>query len=454
MHWIFTKKIWILIVNQFFFTVFFKKIIERSPSSLQSKKISLFFLICTLIYAYAEIGISSVESFFLNVSVFFAFLGLYKYGRKVNSHILFRFVTLSIIIQTIPWLLSLYVTPEWADKRLEIDYLTRFMVFIPLAWWVAQYKNGIWYLYLISSLAILLSPWSRGHGLKEILDGLNGARIDLGLHNAQHTSLYFGVVFLGLLSFIKPLYKRNKFYVIPVFSLAAYCLLIIYLSGSRQSWLALLITAFIFSIHFFKKIFESSRNSMRIVSIVGFCGGIILLASLLLSSEKMVNRVMTEKVALSAIASLDFDNVPYSSFGIRLHSWEAAIAFIKEKPIFGWGGNGHSLVMKHTDWLPQHIRQGFGHLHNTYIEILVDFGVIGLAFYLFMWWYLTKDILFRLKSGEISKEIGYFYFVFLFFWFVMNCFESYLRYSSGVYVLTIVLAGIYGRIWYSKLQSE
>ena len=163
---------------------------------------------------------------------------------------------------------------------------------------------------------------------------------------------------------------------------------------------------------------------------------------------------MEEKEALEAIATLDFDDVPYSSFGIRLHSWIAASEFIKEKPIFGWGSNGKALVMEKTEWLPDWVQHSFGHLRNTYIQMLVNFGLAGLAFYLFIWVYMTKSLFKEIRKGTIKKDIGYFFMSFLCFWSIMNCFEAYQNFWTGVFYFTIFMTGIQAKIWRAKHNME
>lgn len=428
-------------------------VFKRLNSSEQPQYLSLFGLFSVLLYTLFKMAFPSIENLVLTLASFICFWCLYKYGKEVNSHLLFRFVLASIFIQMISWGLSLCTDTEWEKSDFHIDYMTRFFVFIPLSWWVAQYKNAIWWVYISAAIAIFMTPWITGHGFQEIHDGIYGKRIDLGIHNAQHTSLFFGVVFLGLLCFSKLLYIKNKFFVFPAVFFIFYSILIVYLSSSRQSWLALLVTGFLFASYFTIKRFKVSSGKRKILTIVLFLVAILSVGGTLVNSDKIVKRVMAEKEFLAAIISLNFDAVPYSSFGIRLHSWEASIAFITEKPLFGWGGDGRTSVIQHTDWLPENIRQNFGHLHNTYLEILVNFGVVGLVFYFYVWFYFSKQIYRRVKSGELEKEIGYFYFSFLCFWAVMNCFEAYQSYWTGTYILHVFLAGIFGRIWYLDIHK-
>jgi O-antigen ligase len=155
---------------------------------------------------------------------------------------------------------------------------------------------------------------------------------------------------------------------------------------------------------------------------------------------------MVEKEAIMAVASLNFDEVPYSSFGIRLHSWVAATDFIKKKPLLGWGSNGRGLVMEYTTWLPDSIGD-FGHLHNSYMEILVNYGIVGLIFYFSIWIVIGKMLFKQIREGNTKKAVGYLFATIMCFWGVMNCFESFQNFWTGIFYFNIFMAGILSKIW-------
>ena len=422
---------------------------RRTPQEQPTWLIILGILSVTL-YAFTRTGFSEIAGVASTIATLTGFWGLFKYGKVVNSHILFRFVWIAIIFQLISWGLSQYVTPEWAKDYPTLDKITRWFVFIPLAWWIAQHKNAIWLVWGSAALGILISPWGTGEGIPEIIRGIDGERVFFGLRQAQHTSLFFGIILIGILCFTRSLLSKNKWLAIPLSLVITYCVLIIYINSSRQAWLALLMTAFFMASYFTIKRFNRATGKQKLVSLSLFLTGILSLSIVITSNDTIVNRVMEEKQAIDAIAALDFDGVPYSSFGIRLHSWVAATEFIKAKPIFGWGSNGKSLVMKKTEWLPDFIRENFGHLHNTYIEILVNFGIIGLAFYISIWVVMAKNLFKQIRAGKIEKEIGYFFMSFLCFWSIMNCFEAYQNFWTGVFYYTIFMTGIQAKIWRAR----
>jgi O-antigen ligase len=427
-----------------FANLFKRRLPEQQPTWL-----ILLGILSVTVYAFSRTGFPDIARIGSTIATLTGLWGLFKYGKIVNSHVLLRFIWIAVIIQLISWGLSQYVTPEWAEDIPKLDKLTRWFVFIPLAWWIAQYQNSIWLVWGAAALGILISPWTTGGGLNEIIQGINGTRIDFGIRNAQHTALYFGTILIALCCFIKPLYKINKYSLVPIGLLIAYCLLVIYINESRQAWLALLITLIMTAMYLTVKSVKKASLKKQFFSIILFIAGLITLSTLLLSNDKVVNRVMLEKETITAVASLEFDKVPYSSFGVRLHSWAAAADFIKEKPLFGWGSNGRSLVMEHTSWLPDSIG-GFGHLHNSYMEMLVNYGIVGLIFYFSIWAVIGNMLFKEIRRGNIKKEIGYLFATIMCFWGIINCFESFQNFWTGVFYFNILMTGILSKIWRAR----
>tara|TARA_R110000764_G_scaffold109055_4_gene195072 strand:- start:2875 stop:4218 length:1344 start_codon:yes stop_codon:yes gene_type:complete len=424
-----------------FANLFKRRLPEQQPTWL-----ILLGILSVTVYAFSRTGFPEIARIGSTIATLTGLWGLFKYGKIVNSHILLRFIWIAVIIQLISWGLSQYVTPEWAEDIPKLDKLTRWFVFIPLAWWVAQHQSAIWLVWGAAAMGILISPWTTGGGFNEIIQGINGSRIDFGIRNAQHTALYFGTILIALCCFIKPLYKINKHSLAPIGLLIAYCLLVIYINESRQAWLALLIALLATTTYLTIKSVKKASPKKQILSITLFILGLVTLSTLLLNNDKVISRVMVEKETITAVASLNFDEVPYSSFGIRLHSWVAATDFIKEKPLLGWGSNGRGLVMEYTTWLPDSIGD-FGHLHNSYMEILVNYGIVGLLFYFSIWIVIGKMLFKQIREGNIKKEIGYLFATIFCFWGVLNCFESFMNFWTGVFYFNIFMAGILSKIW-------
>lgn len=430
------------------------RLFERHSPQEQPKWLVLIGIASVTIYAFSGTGFITAADTAATIAALTGFWGLYKYGRQVNSHIVFRFLWVALIFQFTSWGLSQYTDPEWALEIPKLDKVSRWFVFIPMAWWVAQYKHATWIIWLSAALGILLSPWITGVGLKEIAQGMRGHRVDFGLLNAQHTALFFGTLLIGFCCFAQTLYKKNKLLILPIIFLVNYCSFIIYLNASRQAWLAIIVTALLFSSYIVFKTLKKSSIKKQITTIIVFLICLFSATEFLINNDKIVKRVMAEKRAISTITSLEFKKVPYSSFGLRFNTWRASLDFIKEKPIFGWGSNGKKLVIQKTDWIPKKIKRRFGHLHNFYLETLVNYGIVGLLFYFSIWFYTAKKLYKKINEGKIEKEFGYFFLGILCFWSIMNCFEAYQNYWTGVFFYKVFMTGILARLWHSELKNK
>ena len=142
--------------------------------------------------------------------------------------------------------------------------------------------------------------------------------------------------------------------------------------------------------------------------------------------------------------------MPYTSAGIRLHTWQEAARWIAERPFVGWGGNGRSLIFDHSTHLPEQIKQRFGHLHNSYMDLLVNFGLLGLALLAaLVYWLVSRSLRYH-RAGLLPGGSLVFCLSFTAFFGVINLFESYLFYDSGHLVLAIVGGGLLTQLWAAK----
>lgn len=428
--------------------------LERTTVEMQPKYLSIIGIICVIAYTLLRPNLGETAKIFSTIGCLLSFWTLYKYGRAVQSHLLFRFVWAATTLQLLTWGLSILYTPEWAVNYPKLDYLIRWLIFIPFAWWIAQYKNGIWLVWGAAALSILVSPWTTGYGLQEILDGaINGKRIDFGLRNAQHTTMFFSIILIGLCCFSHKLVKKHKLFIIPILLLVIYCTSVILASESRQSWLALVIAAFLVSLYACHQSTKHLQLRIRLLTLIAFLAVIFTFLYSIANTDRIAHRIHDERNVMQKLEHFNVDQIPYSSIGIRIHSWVNALDYIKQKPLFGWGSNGQKIAMTKTIWPPNTIGT-IDHLHSHYVETLTNFGVVGLLFYFSIWVVVGRCLFRQIKTKNIETEIGYFFLAVCIFWGVICFFESYLSMWTGVYYFNIFMAGVVGKIWNVTLNNE
>lgn len=399
-------------------------------------------LASTITYALTKISLGNIAKI---SSIIFIVLGVWAslyYTKKRFLRFAYQLLVLSIIVQILSWLFSKATHPELALDAPDIEYLSRLFIIIPIAWWLAGKTRNVLLLWLAASIGIVTAPWLRGDGVEEILLGLQGTRVDFNISNAQHPSLFFGTLLLGLLTLHKRFWSSKKYFYIPVIAwvaLVIFSLIIVVITQTRSNWLALAVTAAFAVIAIFIKAIKQRAHKLFFSFLIIFA---VLVASLHLTFRDILsNRVSAESEVVELLLNGNIEEIPYTSIGIRIHSWRAGLEAFLEKPLLGWGPNGKTLAIQESSKIPQYIKDDYGHLHNTYLEILVNFGIIGFAiFSIFIGW-VVKSLIMAKKTKKMPEDIFLFSILALIFWSITNIFESYLMFWTGVFLFNIVLGG-------------
>ena len=131
------------------------------------------------------------------------------------------------------------------------------------------------------------------------------------------------------------------------------------------------------------------------------------------------------------------------SAGIRFHSWAAAVDWIEQRPWLGWGKNGSAIAIQYSKQLPESMRARFRHLHSSYLDVLVQHGVAGLAVMLSLFGWLAYISVVSWRAGYMASDIFIFSGGFLVYWLIANMFESFMFYSTGRFLFNVVAVGIF-----------
>ena len=181
----------------------------------------------------------------------------------------------------------------------------------------------------------------------------------------------FGFLALFLLKKIK--FFDNKKYLFFCYLIALISAIII--TGDR------VVVLFIFGIIFFNVIFNFHvRKYFLGIFIVFSLLGIILVSSIDKLSDRYVNKFDPVKKTITNFSLDGIINSPWVSH--YLVSWE----MIKEKPILGFGNRGFRTYCGQyidRETISSYERKCTTHPHNTYFEILVETGLLGLVTFIF-----------------------------------------------------------------------
>lgn len=408
-----------------------------------------------LIFAYALLKISfyDVSKVLEPPLILTGLYGFFRYGGPYRKSLPVFLLIAAVAVQLASWSFSVLDYPEWAENAPRLEHLARHFIFFVLAFWISTSTKNIFIFWGLALLGLCLAPWATGGGFEEICAGLSGSRIDFDIQNAQHTGVLFGVGLLGLVVFYKRALASGRLLIFR-YILWATCtlffLFVVLSSQTRSVFLAFSVLLLFFGLPYFYRQVATKNVGGFYPVLKG--GAILILLIALISSatfflDGILQRFKAEWVDILSLISGEFAAISPSGVGVRIQSWRAAFEWILERPIVGWGGNGGGLVMQHTEWLQVYTNGHFGHLHNSYFEMLVRYGLLGAGLYLVLFFWLLKRSYLAWKRKILPTDFYIFFMLFFVFWLIVNIFESYMFYWTGVYVFNVVLAVLVSFIW-------
>lgn len=412
------------------------------------------FLIC-LLYAVG-MNMEPIVGRFAEVILTLSLIYIIK-KKEVNllQSRFIKLILLSFVLISCTWLSVKLFHPDIYEMKYRFDlrYFARLFIFIPIAYWLKQNIERLNIFWLVSAMTVLVSTFYSGDGVAEWIRGINGSRVDFDIVNAQHTSLYMGICWLGIMLYAIPttwasrsLSKVNKLSLISIF---AFMWIVfgtgLIISQTRGVWIAVLFslicTAFLYCKSKKVNLFKPKTLLILIAASVGIA---ISLYSLGLF-EFIEHRMLAEEKTVDILLTKGIESVPYTSSGLRLHAWYASIDWIMSKPILGWG-----------DYIKVHILKlanipTVTHLHNYYLEVMASFGVLGLLLFSYFYYLIFSKLNQLFSERYIGLPLVLFTVATLILLLIANTFESFNTMRTGYYIHNVLLAGMY-TFYLQKLQ--
>ncbi|WP_227370543.1 O-antigen ligase family protein [Halomonas sp. M20] len=384
-----------------------------------------------------------------------AFLGLIAilvYGRGVRNSLALWLLLAAVVVQVLSWWLGYLHHPDWVASNPEVDRLAKLFIFIGVAWWLGGSTGWTFIAWGSALIFYVLATLILGDGIQGWIRGLQGERIGFGIRNLQHGAMLFGVAFLGLVLFARRWLQPGKYRALRLTIwcvLFVICLLGVVTGQTRAIWLALLIALPVAGglWWLYKPRDASLRTNRRFLAIGCVMALVVLTIAGLSFDDTVEERIGTESQVIAQLLDGRVEELPYTSIGIRIHTWRAASEWIAERPLVGWGGEGRSLVISETAWLPDWVKQQFGHLHNFFLEVWVAYGVLGLAVIGALAFWIGRATWLAWRGGVMPGDMALFGAAFFVYWMIVNQFESYNSFWTGVYVHNLVVGGLVTQYW-------
>jgi O-antigen ligase len=265
-------------------------------------------------------------------------------------------------------------------------------------------KKKLYYTFLI--VFVYISIW-----VCIINTGIINVNYKLALFDVIPGSSYIMVsFFLGCLSILtlnKILCDVNTIrYKIPYILLILVIVMEIFMLEARGGQLAFLFMLYVFIILINKEHIVRGFFISSLIVVLLFLAGYNL-------SYTFKSRV---KLAVNSIALLKEKKDFNTSSGSRIGLWIVAKDMIFEKPLFGTGVGGYRnnfkkvFNEKHSYMGNEVFKVGYSMLHNEFLQIFVQFGLIGFILYL--------NIFYRFLKVALKNDNGFVAILFLSYYFV------------------------------------
>lgn len=363
--------------------------------------------------------------------------------KSLISDNVFKLFIAALVASVLSWINAKVQLPHLARELPDLGPMFNLFYFLPIAYFIKGKSNRVILLWLAMLTGFIVSFISHSPDfISELLRGANGVRISFGVNNAQHPAIWSGVAIIVLTAMIMKEFTTNSLRRPLCWSayigLLLFFTFVLIATQTRQVLLGLTLSISLGSLGYvyIKKIKASKK---RIIS------AILLLLIALFSIGHFTDvekRIESEQNTLSLILSGQIDNLPDDSTGIRMSLWNAAFDWVQERPLLGSDFGVDKALIKTSDKTSDFIKARIHHLHNSFVDITVYYGLLGLMIIS-----LTLILVFRRcmasDKGQQFNQIQYACCLFFVYWVIVNMFESYLFSTSGLLVHNIMLGSFF-----------
>jgi O-antigen ligase len=173
------------------------------------------------------------------------------------------------------------------------------------------------------------------------------------------------------------------------------------LTLSRGAWLALALTVGVGLLAGVRS--APQRPSLRVALVLGTAATVLAV----IYAGPMAERLAAEWEAVRGILAGEIAYAPESSLSQRWHAQRFGLAAWLQHPWLGWGpGAAEALLAASQD--PAVVMIGHGpidHLHNTYLEVMVQLGLVGLVLWLALFLMLLQSVRLAGNAGRIDPDL-------------------------------------------------
>lgn len=376
-----------------------------------AEKLGLVGLFCFLFFAWLGTALAYTGLFLMLVTFI---MGIPKNWQQLKHDPVIRLFMVFVVYLLFRTAWSVYEFPELTELHIHdgLEWLYLWL-FIPVAWWLKQARQKIYLALLVFLLGFLLSVvWLNDWQACDVFVGSKRCGFGFQLILA---ALFLGTSLLGLLMYAPRLLGHKRFcwtWFLRLLTWLVIVLVVTYfliLTQTRTVWLGLaLILPLLLLLRYRVALTDMLKGKRKTELVLGVLIIAIVSGVLLIKQSTFGDRVEQIKDDGLAIITLQFDKVDTSrgSLGLRLSMYQKGYDMWLQRPLFGWGvaGVNNEYFYTHVD----HDLASMSHLHNTYSETLVRFGLVGGGILLALVGYVLVALKKSYRCHKIEKDHYYF----------------------------------------------
>lgn len=429
---------------------YFVRTISVSGSKLGAYT-AIISLFCYAFFWLSYLPISqAAESLIVLFSIF-----VFLRNPSNYSLIITEFVGRIFLVWLLLIVLNIYLNPDYYDQIFdeqitEVRHYSKLFLFFMVAWWLSGSNSASRTVLCLAAFGFVVGTFVTVDSyFSEINEYFfDKRRIDFGYKNAQHTAVYAAFSFVVITSFYKRIISHfisyKKSVSLLIIMTLIYIVFVLLAAETRATIISLVIAYLSYALYFFVKSKKHMINAVKKAAPVLIS---ILVVFFVLDQininplKKLTSRVASEKDVVEGVFKGDIDSVRTSSIGIRILSWKYAISELEKSPVVGFGPASRRIIpsskLKEIDEKSESV-DNLGHFHNSYIELLFAYGISGLAVLFTLVAYVIYGVRQARKQNIMDDDIFMFIYVFSIYWLIVNLFESYIIFTTGYYLNTLL----------------
>ncbi|WP_111747865.1 undecaprenyl-phosphate glucose phosphotransferase [Salinisphaera orenii] len=364
-----------------------------------------------LLFAFFAVGGTSIALGALGIMLITALLDGRRFGRAlVGSKVAWAVLALALYVAG-RGLYAAWAQPAHAGAHYEALWHWLLLLFFPLtAWFAGSDSRRIQLVLAVALVGLLvgmarLSDW---HQIARALAG-SGERIDFGM-TFLNAALYLGVGLLGWIAFIERLIGSGRWRWARAFGwliVAAILGEMLFLTQSRAVLLSLIVLLPCLVLIKVVRMHTATLRRRGLAACLVLVVAIVVLG--VLNRQAITDRAGKTVQSVAAIATFSLDQIPQSSLGQRVRIYLFGGETWLDKPVFGWGPGIEATEMLPGAPINPHTSAHYPDLHDGYLEVLVRFGVVGLALASVLALVLARGLYRGWRSGWFPEDMVLFF---------------------------------------------